>query len=340
MNNIIQNTLFDIWQSRPGTKKSSGGWWSNNAVCCIHRGESQDKRRRGGVKEDGDAISYHCFNCGFSTGYRVGGPLGVKFQALLRWLDVSEIMIDHLKFESFKISHENGYIKDINDPTGQIVENLLKITEIPLPKNSIPLNDVINNNKYKNHVDYILSRGLTLTSYPYLVSDEMPDRVILPFIRQQTIVGYTSRSITNKFPKYLMQMGSPYVFGLDLQEANWNWVIASEGPFDALSIDGIAFLGREVSEEQSILVNRLRRKIIVVPDNDKDGLDLVRAAIDYKWNVSFPNWDIGIKDINQAVQVYGKLLVIRQILANLTDNETEIKIRLGLLSARLNKNNV
>ena len=57
MNNIQSTTISAI----PGkTKTSSKGWISFNAVCCHHNGETQDRRGRGGIITDGEAISYHC----------------------------------------------------------------------------------------------------------------------------------------------------------------------------------------------------------------------------------------------------------------------------------------
>jgi len=79
--NSIQQAVID---SLPGKqKRTTNGWISFNAVCCHHNGESQDKRSRGGVITNGDAISYHCFNCNFKTGWQPGRHITFKMRKLL-----------------------------------------------------------------------------------------------------------------------------------------------------------------------------------------------------------------------------------------------------------------
>lgn len=331
MPNIVTDTIYDIWMSRGGVRRAPHGWMTNNAVCCIQRGESRDKRKRGGVKVDGEDISYHCFNCGFSTGYKLGGPLGIKVKTLLQWLDVPDNVIDNLKFEAFRLSSQNhGEVSTSNESSA-----LLTIKSCELPPNSVPLIEVQDDARYKPHFDYIHSRGLSLDSYPFFVTSDrknnMNERIILPFIRVGKIVGYTARAVKQNSLRYIMNLSSPYVFGIDLQYENWECCFAMEGPIDALSIGGIAFMGSEVSEDQVSLVKRLRRRIIVVPDYDHTGISLVDVAIANEWDVSFPEWDAGIKDVNQAVLKYGKLLATRMIIAAATNNKTEIKVRQRIL---------
>ena len=45
--NLIQNTILN---SLPANKKKTpSGWISFNAPCCIYNGETQDKKKRGGI---------------------------------------------------------------------------------------------------------------------------------------------------------------------------------------------------------------------------------------------------------------------------------------------------
>jgi hypothetical protein len=56
--------MIDILSYIPQKRKqTSSGWVSFNAPCCVHTGESADRRSRGGVKQQEDDWSYHCFNC-------------------------------------------------------------------------------------------------------------------------------------------------------------------------------------------------------------------------------------------------------------------------------------
>ena len=69
--NLIQSTILTSLPA--GQKKTPSGWISFNAPCCVHNGESQDKKKRGGIMDSADGtISYHCFNCGYKASYILG----------------------------------------------------------------------------------------------------------------------------------------------------------------------------------------------------------------------------------------------------------------------------
>jgi hypothetical protein len=51
------------------------------------------------------------------------------------------------------------------------------------------------------------------------------------------------------------------------------------------------------------------KEVIVIPDQDRAGLILIKQAIEYGWSVAFPTWDNDVKDCADAVQRYGRLFV-------------------------------
>jgi len=67
----------------PKRKKTPSGWISFNAPCCQHNGQTVDTRQRGGIIQEGENISYHCFNCGFKASWQPGRNLSYKFRNLL-----------------------------------------------------------------------------------------------------------------------------------------------------------------------------------------------------------------------------------------------------------------
>jgi hypothetical protein len=316
---LIVQTLLD---HLPATKSTPNGWQSFDAPCCSHRGHSADRRRRGGVKLTGNGIAYHCFNCQYTTGYTVGNPMGIKFRRLLIWVGVSETEVNALKIAAIRDRELIGESADpIPEPT---------IVTRELPANSVPLDT----NKHRDHTEYLINRGLDPEAYPYFVSSTtesaMHRRVIVPFTFQDHLVGYTARSIGAHKPKYLQSLGMPYVFGGALQRYEYTWIPVMEGVFDALSINGLATLGNEVSEEQADQLDAIGKTLIVVPDSDKSGDLLIQAAIDYGWSVSWPEWPTTIKDVNEAVKQYGPLFVLRHIWETRVSGATQIKLRLKL----------
>ena len=111
-----------------------------------------------------------------------------------------------------------------------------------------------------------------------------------------------------------------------MQRVESKIVIVCEGPFDAMSIDGVAILGNAVSEQQADIIDGLGKEVIVVADTDAAGAKLIDAAINYGWSVSFPIWQETCKDINDAVMQYGKLFVVATIIDATVRNKFKIEL--------------
>jgi DNA primase len=92
-------------------------------------------------------------------------------------------------------------------------------------------------------------------------------------------------------------------------------------------VDGVALNGSEISDIQVDQIDRLQREVIVVPDTDKAGKKLIDRAIEAGWTVSFPVWQETCKDINEAVVRYGKLFVLKCILAARETSRLKIELK-------------
>jgi DNA primase len=163
----------------------------------------------------------------------------------------------------------------------------------------------------------------------------MANRVIIPYTYKNKIVGHTSRFLDNKIPKYLNEQQAGYVFNIDMQKPEWQVCIVTEGIFDALSIDGVAVMHDEISSEQALLLSTLNKQIIVVPDRDKTGLKMCDRALELGYQVSLPNWEADIKDVNDAVVRYGKLPTLLSILQSATNSKIKIEMQRKKIASRL-----
>lgn len=315
------NIIDVIYSFLPGKHKTTpSGWVKFNAVCCHHNGTSVDTRQRAGFIRNADGVSYHCFNCGYKTSYIIGRHLTRKMRNLLLWLGASDTIVTKLAFEALKVESDQKAIEAISLPV---------FPDKNLPNNSIPLIEAIVN--YPRAIDvaeYIMSRGFEVENYPWYWTPDLSDRIIIPFVYENRLVGWTARKITDGRPKYLSEQTAGFVFNLDAQTAERKFLIVAEGPLDAISIDGIAILGAEIMDKQAMLINRLNKQVILVPDRDPSGHRPIEQAIDLGWAVSMPNWEPGIKDINDAVQRYGKLYTLYSIITQA--ETTELKIRLKM----------
>jgi len=304
-------------------KTTPSGWTSFNAPCCHHNGSTADTRGRGGLISEGDTVSYHCFNCGYKASWQPGRGVSKKLRQLLVWLGTPDDAINKLTLDVMRIN-EGVEVKQrkIEIPTFETV---------PLPADAIKLTDITEFNKFSLAIlEYMSARNLNLDDTDYYWSPSLGyrDRLIIPFFFEGRIVGWTARTIlADKQPKYLTESQPGYVYGLDEQGYNKVFAIVCEGPVDAIHVDGCALTGSEIGDQQAILINRLAKDVIVVPDRDKAGSKLIEAAIERGWGVSLPEWNADIKDIGDAVSKYGRLYTLYSIASAAESSPLKIRLR-------------
>lgn len=324
--------MFDILSLVPGKKKqTNSGWTSFNGICCSHRGHRPDTRQRGGIRFEGpNNWVMHCFNCGFTCSFVLGKSINGKTRDFLVWCGVDIQQVQRWSLES--LQH-----KDLLDFTQERKKrNSIKFKTKELP-DSEPLD--INNHKHIPAITYLENRGIHYDSYPFVVTPDdkgrNSNRVIIPYFYKNKIVGNTSRFLDNRIPKYLNDQQPGYVFNIDAQKPEWQICIVTEGIFDALSINGVAVMHDDISPEQVELLATLNKRIIVVPDFDKTGMNMIDRALELGYSVSLPEWHPGVKDVNDAVVRYGKLPTVLSIL----ENATMSKIKLELQRKKIGKRN-
>jgi len=304
-------------------KTTPSGWTSFNAPCCHHNGNTADTRGRGGLISEGDTVSFHCFNCGFKASWQPGRGVSKGLRRLLVWLGTPDDAINKLTLDVMRIN-EGVEVKQrkIEIPTFETV---------PLPADAIKLTDITEFNKFSMAIlEYMAARNLNLDDTDYYWSPSLGyrDRLIIPFYYEKRIVGWTARTIiADKQPKYLTETQPGYVYGLDEQGHNKVFAIICEGPVDAIHVEGCALTGSEIGDQQAILINRLAKDIIVVPDRDKAGSKLIEAAIERGWGVSLPEWDADINDIGDAVAKYGRLYTLYSIASAAETSPLKIRLR-------------
>jgi hypothetical protein len=318
--------MIDVVSFLPGKRKqTASGWISFNAPCCIHRGDTQDKRQRGGLKPSSDGSwSYHCFNCGYTASFVLGRTLTFKARKLLEWMLVPQEEIERMNLESLKHKSIEGLLGERQE----VIQRLqsIEFEDRDLPAETQELNEFAK--------EYLQKRCVPL-DYPFLYKT-MPRRgVVIPFTHNNQVVGHTTRFLDDRTPRYIQDIQSGYVFGTDLQKSSWQTAIVVEGVFDALSINGIAVLHAEINDAQVRLIRSLGRDIIVVPDQDEAGMKLVDRAVELGWAVSMPDWPAGVKDVNDAVIQLGRLGTLLTIMQAKETSKIKIELRKKQLVKRL-----
>ena len=325
---VVSETVLTYLPAK--RKQTPSGWLSFNAQCCHHNGHSADTRGRGGLIANPDGgISYHCFNCGFKASWQPGRNFSHKLRKLLQWMGAPDDIINKVALE---VMRENEGV----EAKTRIAE-LPTFNTVPLPDDAVRIVDIPdyneNNTAFKSFlavIQYMADRNLNLDDTDYYWSPSLGyrDRLIIPFYYEGRIVGWTGRSVVpDKKPKYLTEVQPGFVYGLDDQSYNKVFAIVCEGQIDAIHIEGCALGGSEISDQQAMLLNRLQKQIIVIPDRDKAGSKLVERAIELGYSVSMPEWASDINDISDAVQRYGRLYTLHSIATNAEESPLKIRLR-------------
>lgn len=344
----IQDSVRQLLPYKRKTNSASG-WVSFNAPCCVHNGETADTRGRGGIVMNADGgISYHCFNCNFKSSYVPGRHLNFKFRKLLSWLGADDNQIKQLSIEALRVKD----LVDIKNVVTKPDQEEVVFEKRTLPeqaKNFLGLASFYKLAEWDqcpqhliDSINYIIDRKIDLTKYDFYWTPEfehkLDRRVIVPFYWKKELIGYTARAIVDGIsPKYYTQHAPHFVFNTDNQEQDNKFVIVVEGAFDAMSIDGVAILGSECSEQQADIIESLGKEVIVVPDFDKHvnkqgkevwpGASLIDDAVEYGWSVSFPVWAEKAKDVNDAVIKFGKLFVLKSIIEGKESSRIKIELK-------------
>lgn len=301
-------------------KTTASGWMSFDAPCCVHNGETADTRQRGGFISHGSGgFTYHCFNCGFKTSWLPGRQISIKNRKFFRWVNIPENKINEWSLEALKLLDSSNSIKL---EQREFTEKLLPPDSIPLKKALLDHEDSV------ACLEYLLDRGYDIDDYDwhYCPLPGYKDRLILPFYHKKKLVGYTARKIKSGSPKYLSDAQSGYVFNIDAQDYKNKIILVTEGPFDSLAVGGVGLLTNIPNDQQAAIINSLNKTVIVVPDRDYPGMQLVKYAMNNGWLVAIPDWEPQIKDVSEAFQKYGRLFVLKNIIDTATDSKIKIEL--------------
>lgn len=338
---MLQDEIKDAILDHLGPLKhtSGDGWRTRNCPLCHTQGESVDTRGRFGIRfpSSGD-IAVNCFNCRFQAVHTPGSLFSRKFKIFLREIGVSAHDIAQFTFALYREKH--NVVSTIKPKLAKPVTSSWETTE--LPENSYTLrfwlNHCCSDASFLKVMGYLEERCLRHVDDFYWSpsTDRMMNRrVIIPCWYEGRVVGYTARFVGNnsvlKVPKYMASAPKGYVYNLDPQlTGERKFTIMVEGVFDAFNVNGIGILGNDVSPEQLTVIKKIPSRIIVMPDLDAPGEALVKTAMKEGWAVSFPPWKAGIKDASRAVELYGRLAVVKSILDAAENDSFSIQVKYEL----------
>lgn len=330
--NVITDNLLST--RRRGT---ATGWINICCPMCLSRGESADREYRCGILRTGSAIFVSCFHCKFIAGFSVGSRLSANMMSFLQQLGVPDRQI---KLIAYQAAQCRQFAQLVAVKHGEFVRPSFAAQALPAGSQSLQDWDAADcrDPNFLEVISYLLSRGEVVTRatvYYWSPEPKNARRLIIPCHQDGRLVGWISRSIDPDCTmKYLKQLPNNFLFNADaLSDSRRVFVFVVEGSFDALAIEGVAALGSMLNDRQIRWLNSSGKTIVVIPDRDKAGRRMVDIAVQQHWAVSIPNyghhswWDADIKDVDEAVARYGKLYALQSIIASITTDPTEIKLR-------------
>lgn len=330
-------------------KKGNGATFSICCPSCVRRGYTADKRFRCWIKR-GDGIGVHCYNCALKIRHKPGQSISKEFKAMLSDLGMDELEIKRLSYRAFTIStmlEGNPEAMALAD-----VSVSMKFDPMKLPEGSRSFEAWAESGctdpDFLAVAEYLFSRGddvAAATTYFWtpLKKDDFNRRLIIPFYYEGTIVGYTGRIIDDgSTMKYYNKMPKDYIFNNHvMMDRARKFIIVVEGVIDALAIDGISTMGARLTDRQAAWIESFGKQIILVPDRDKAGSDLIDTAHKRGWYIAFPAlseamssrnwWETKCKDSADAVLNYGRLYTLTSILKTATQSEREIAVKRKIL---------
>jgi len=330
----IQQVLYSHLPHK--RRQSSGGWLSFNCPCCIENGEARnDTRLRGGIRTDDESISYHCFNCGFTASHKSGRVINKKMILLMRNLGIPDGDIKRIQLQAIRDKElADGPMIFTSEKSSTIIP---KFKDCELPEGSVLLDDLLQIDSLDKRAilgaKYLIDRGLYdhVSNIYWSPHPVFRNRVIIPYYQGSRIVGYTGRDYTGKADsKYMMKTPKDFIYNIDVIKSHRQYLIVTEGVFDAAALDCVAVMSNEASKEQIDYINLFKGEIILSPDRDKAGEKLIKQAIENGWSVSFPRWENEIKDAADAVNKYGKLYTLKSIIDSKISNSTKINVKMRL----------
>lgn len=305
---------------------SAAGWHTVKCSVC------SDYKERAGFRFDGGNTSYHCFNCSLLAGHSTtANKFSTKMMSVLVAFGIDLSAARKTLFAGF------GATTTVTAEDTDARNRVAHPTPIALPPEFQFISST--NPAHADAIAYLTPRCVDFTKYGLMVStttdpkNKWYKRVIVPmYNRGNNIIFYQGRTYSG----HKMRWESPtdpksnVLFGYhNLDASDKDYVIVCEGPFDAMSVDGVAILGSSFTPFHEHVLALSRKKKIVIPQRDKNGRTMALRALELGFTLSFP--DIGgSQDINDAIIQYGRLYVEQQIITKCTTSKYSAQLKLGV----------
>lgn len=334
--NDVQNILVGLMNN---PCPPMGRWVKHNCPICFN---GQSGRVRGSFIIDNDSFAFHCFNCQFKVGWRPGIIAGSKLLDFAEKCGANSSQLLQISLISKEMSESGLY--EIENTNASIYQ---RITQRQLPSSAKTFMEWSTSEKIPNQFIKVLDS--VYKRNPYLLDldlywcpeseNDLYRRFIIPYYINGEIVGYTGRETKeNSKLKYFNQVNTNTFYNFDLlNDPRTTTLIVAEGVLDAALAGGLGIGSYEMSDnqiQQLKIAKEKGKRIIILPDRDKDGIITINQAIDNGFEVSLPDWGTHrtingveyIKDFEEATRIYGRLFSSLMVHKSTISSEFEIRV--------------
>ena len=314
---------------------SATGFYSQRCQIC------NDHSERAGWKIEPDSVFYNCYNCHFRASYEEGsGKFNRWMRELLNANGINDQDIQAITATLFFNKAEKSE-REIT------LENLKKVNlftpEVAFPEKTFQLGSEGYDDFQEPLIEYLLSRKMDPLKFYFSLDPKMLRRVIIPFWRDGKLIYWQGRSIDKDVkPRYknCSAAKDAVIYGYDkLFSYDDGPLFATEGVFDAETINGISLLGSSLNAAKIELLHKTRRRIIFVVDRDSNGGDLGDQVIKEGWELTFV--DQNAEDVNDSACKFGLPYTMYTLMKNATnkldksrDQKLELDLELALSKLR------
>jgi hypothetical protein len=292
-----------------------------------------DHSARAGWKIEPDSVFYNCYNCGFKAWYEEGTG---KFSRWMKELcHANGISDSDLQAIGATLFFNKGEATEKEITLDSLKKINLFTPEQAFPDRTLRLGSDSHDELQEPLIEYLLGRRMDPLKFYFSLSPQHLRRVIIPFWRDGKLIYWQSRTIDRDVkPRYknCSAAKDAIIYGYDrLFSYDEGPLFATEGVFDAESIDGICILGSSLNEAKKELLHKTKRRIIFVVDRDGVGGALGEEVIHEGWELTFV--DQNSTDVNDSVQRYGTMYTMYTLMKNATnknDKSRDQKVELGL----------
>lgn len=298
----------DIRSSMSLSSASGTGFHSCYCPVC-----NKTEKQTAGLKFEDNQVIFNCFraSCDATCVYTYGEPVSKKFR---RFVDTIGVKIPP-SLSMVKSSFQKKMAEELDDDLYK--KHFYK--DMKIPKKWVPLAETNNQKLIKQYED----RCCPIDDVYYVKSGLHQGATAIAMKWFDKVIGFqiSNPSSTIKYQTISDNTHLMMINGGVLSDT----VVVVEGILDALCFPGACgVLRSEITPEQAFHLRH--KRVILLPD--RSGNSFIEQAFEYGWEVCIPEWKC--KDLNAAVQQYGKLSVAKMIRDNVYSNKLEITARYRL----------